>query len=167
MELPPLPGLLKVNPTTSFSSVDSEMPLKSTDQVCGRLKYETVIAEFWNHKLMKAEKELVDLNCEVNETLYHANKQKTKVDMSGERITFLKFELFQKHRGHIQLHEHFWEGKAKIEKERNKGFEDSRRLAKGNDRVNHNGIIQHFIVVKCISYVFYDTYVQCILVICT
>ncbi|RXI04732.1 hypothetical protein DVH24_039006 [Malus domestica] len=74
MELPPLPRLLKVNPTSLFSSVNSEMPLKSIDQIRGRLNYEIGVAEYWNHKLIKAEKELVDLNGEANETLYRANK---------------------------------------------------------------------------------------------
>ncbi|RXH88505.1 hypothetical protein DVH24_000104 [Malus domestica] len=74
MEPPPLIGLSKVNPTSSFSSVDSEMPLKSLDQVRGRLDYETSVIEYWNHKLMKAEKELVDLNDEANKVLYHEGK---------------------------------------------------------------------------------------------
>ncbi|RXH71223.1 hypothetical protein DVH24_018578 [Malus domestica] len=90
MKPPPLPGLLKANPTSSFSSVDSVMLLKSIDQ-------------------------------------------KTKADMSGEMITFLNFELFQKHRGHIDSYERSQDGNVEIEEERNKGFEDSRRLVKGNE----------------------------------
>ncbi|TQE05875.1 hypothetical protein C1H46_008558 [Malus baccata] len=64
---------------------------------------------------MKAEKELVDLNDEANEAFYSASKQKTKVDMSGERITFLNFELFQKRRGHIESYKRSREGKVEIE----------------------------------------------------
>ncbi|KAM1310081.1 hypothetical protein PS2_006707 [Malus domestica] len=102
MEPPPLPQSSKPNPTSSFSSVDSEVLLKSIDQVRKRLNYETGVAEYRNYKLMKAEKELMDLNGEANEAFYCASKQKTNADTSGERITFLNFELFQKRRGHIE-----------------------------------------------------------------
>ncbi|KAB2603969.1 ubiquitin thioesterase OTU1-like [Pyrus ussuriensis x Pyrus communis] len=130
MEPPPLSGSLKANLTSSFSSVDLETLLKNLDQVRGKLDYLTGMAEYWNHKLMKAEKELVDLNDEDNEVHYHASKQKTKADMSRERITFLNFELFQMRWGHIESYECSREGKAEMEKERYKGFEDSRRLVK-------------------------------------
>ncbi|TQE01934.1 hypothetical protein C1H46_012432 [Malus baccata] len=89
MERPPLPGSPKVNPTSSFSFVDSEMSLKSIDQVREKLNYETGVAEYCHHNLMKTEKELVDLNSEANEAFYCANKQKTKANTSRERITFL------------------------------------------------------------------------------
>ncbi|KAM1872933.1 hypothetical protein ACFX13_006832 [Malus domestica] len=102
MEPPPLPRSSKPNPTSSFSSVDSEVRLKSIDQVRKRLNYETGIVEYRNYKLMKAEKELMDLNGEANEAFYRASKQKTNADTYGERITFLNFELFQKRRGHIE-----------------------------------------------------------------
>ncbi|KAB2600344.1 ion channel POLLUX-like 2 [Pyrus ussuriensis x Pyrus communis] len=82
---------------------------------------------------MKAEKELVDLNSKANEVLYRASKQKTKVDTSGERITFLSFELFQKCLGHIESYKRPREGKAEMKEEYNKGFEDSRQLAKGKE----------------------------------
>ncbi|KAM1227490.1 hypothetical protein EV1_006831 [Malus domestica] len=147
MELPPLPRSPKPNPTSSFSSVDSEVRLKSIDQVCKRLNYETGVAEYRNYKLMKAEKELMDLNGEANEAFYRASKQKTNADTSGERITFLNFELFQKRRGHIESYERSREGNAQMKEERNKDFEDSRRLVKERNRVNHNGITWHFIVV--------------------
>ncbi|RXH87376.1 hypothetical protein DVH24_034276 [Malus domestica] len=94
MEPPPLPRSSKTNPTSLFSFVDSETPLKSIDQVRGRLKYETGIAEYWNHKLMKAEKELVDLNSEANEALYRASKQKTKADtyLFSTKMVLMKFK---------------------------------------------------------------------------
>ncbi|RXH83445.1 hypothetical protein DVH24_005698 [Malus domestica] len=147
MEPPPLPQSSKPNPTSSFSSVDSEVLLKSIDQVRKRLNYETGVAEYRNYKLMKAEKELMDLNGEANEAFYCASKQKTNADTSGERITFLNFELFQKRRGHIESYERSREGNAEIKEERNKDFEDSRRLVKERNHVNLNGIIWHFIVV--------------------
>ncbi|KAB2594995.1 ion channel POLLUX-like 2 [Pyrus ussuriensis x Pyrus communis] len=56
MEPPPLLGSSKVNPTSLFSSVDSETSLKSINQVRRRLDYETSVADYWNHKLMKAKK---------------------------------------------------------------------------------------------------------------
>ena len=133
MEPPPIPGSQKANPTSLFSFVDSKTPLKSIDQVRGRLECETGVTEYWNHKLMKVEKELVDLNGEANEALYCASKQKMKADTFGERITFLNFELFSKCQGHIESYERSHEGNIETEEERNKGFEDSRRLAKGKE----------------------------------
>ncbi|TQE08356.1 hypothetical protein C1H46_005984 [Malus baccata] len=106
MEPPPLSGLLKANPT-----------------------HRRVLEPQAN----EGRKKLVDLNGEANEVLYRANNQKTKADMSRKMITFLNFELFQKHRGHNESYERSQDGNAKIEEERNKGFEDSRQLAKGNE----------------------------------
>ncbi|RXH93086.1 hypothetical protein DVH24_013662 [Malus domestica] len=103
MEPPLLPRLPKANPIDATESIN---------QVRDKLDSETGVAEYWNHKLIKAEKELVDLNGEVNEGLYSASKQKTKAGICGERITFLNFELFQKHRGHIESYEHSREGNA-------------------------------------------------------
>ncbi|RXH78768.1 hypothetical protein DVH24_002286 [Malus domestica] len=94
MEPPPLLRSPKSNPTSSFSSVDLEAPLKSIDQVRKRLNYEIGVTEYRNYKLMKAEKELMDLNSEANEALYRASKQKMNADTSRERITLLNFELF-------------------------------------------------------------------------
>ncbi|RXI01172.1 hypothetical protein DVH24_001406 [Malus domestica] len=45
----------------------------------GRLDYEISVVEYWNHKLMKVEKELVDLNGEANGALYRGSKQKTRL----------------------------------------------------------------------------------------
>ncbi|KAB2635811.1 ion channel POLLUX-like 2 [Pyrus ussuriensis x Pyrus communis] len=112
MEPSPLLGLRKANPTSSFSSVDSEMLLKSIDQVR-------------EDSTMRRAPPTCDLNGEANEALYHASKQKTKADTFGERITFLNFELFQKRWGHIESYERSQEGEAEIEEECNKGFEDS------------------------------------------
>ncbi|KAB2626127.1 ion channel POLLUX-like 2 [Pyrus ussuriensis x Pyrus communis] len=106
----------KANPTSSFSSVDSEMPQKNIDQ--------------WKHKLMKAEKELVDLNSKANEALYRASKQKTKATTFGERIPFLNFQLSQKRHNYIECYKHSGEGNAKMKEERNKGFEDFRQVVK-------------------------------------
>ncbi|RXH76824.1 hypothetical protein DVH24_019712 [Malus domestica] len=77
IEPPPIPRSPNANPT---------------------FNYETGIAEYWNHKLMKAEKELVDLNDEANEAFYRASKQKTK-----------------KRRGHIESYKRSREGKVEIE----------------------------------------------------
>ncbi|CAN6561161.1 unnamed protein product [Malus baccata var. baccata] len=82
MEPFPLPGSPKANPTSSFSSVDLETPLENINQIL----YETGFLESSNEKLMKAKKELVDLNGKANEALYHANKQKMKADMCVERL---------------------------------------------------------------------------------
>ncbi|TQD83573.1 hypothetical protein C1H46_030880 [Malus baccata] len=94
MEPPPLSGSPKANPTSSFNCVDLKTPLKSIDQVHEILDYETSIGKYWSHKLMKAEKELVDLNSEANEALYRISNQKTKAGTSIKMITFLNFELF-------------------------------------------------------------------------
>ncbi|RXH80990.1 hypothetical protein DVH24_004904 [Malus domestica] len=74
MEPPPLLGSPKVNPTSLFSSVDLKTLLKNIDQVHRRLDLESGVAEYCNHKIINAEKELVDLNGKANETLYRANK---------------------------------------------------------------------------------------------
>ncbi|CAN6677611.1 unnamed protein product [Malus baccata var. baccata] len=119
MEPPPLPGSPNVYPTSLFSYVDSKTPLKNIDQVRGKLDYETSVVKYWNHKLMKVEKKLVDLNGKANKALYHASK-----------ITPLNFELWQKRRGHIESYERSQEGKVELEKKRNKGFKYSHRLVK-------------------------------------
>ncbi|CAN6542338.1 unnamed protein product [Malus baccata var. baccata] len=118
MEPPPLPGSPKANPTSLFSSINSETPLKNIDQVRGRLDYETDVDNYLNHKLMKAKKELVDLIGKANKTLYCANKQKTKTGISIttilSRINILGRE-------------------TKMKEERNKGFEDFHQVAKGKE----------------------------------
>ncbi|RXI04880.1 hypothetical protein DVH24_039154 [Malus domestica] len=101
MEPHPLLGLPKANPT----SVDLETLLKSIDRVHEKLNYEMSVGRVLGHKLMKAEEELVDLN-------------EKKADTFGEKITFLNFELFQKHRGHIESYEHSWKERP-IEEEHN------------------------------------------------
>ncbi|KAB2634795.1 ion channel POLLUX-like 2 [Pyrus ussuriensis x Pyrus communis] len=75
MEPPPIPGSPKANPMSSFRFVRE------------KLDYEIGVAEYWNHNLIKVEKELVDLNGEANKALYRENKQKTKgnVEMEEER----------------------------------------------------------------------------------
>ncbi|KAB2595603.1 ion channel POLLUX-like 2 [Pyrus ussuriensis x Pyrus communis] len=112
IEPPPLLRSPKANPTSSFSSIDSTTLLENIYQVCGRLDYETRVVEYWNHKQMTEEKGLVDLNSKVNETLYRASKQKMKVDTSGERISFLNFELSQKRHKHIELYKRSQEENA-------------------------------------------------------
>ncbi|KAB2595566.1 ion channel POLLUX-like 2 [Pyrus ussuriensis x Pyrus communis] len=89
IEPPPLLRSPKANPTSSFSFIDSTTLLENIYQVCGRLDYETRVVEYWNHKQMTEEKELVDLNSKVNETLYRASKQKMK-----------------KRHNHIELYKH-------------------------------------------------------------
>ncbi|KAB2614304.1 ion channel POLLUX-like 2 [Pyrus ussuriensis x Pyrus communis] len=75
MEPPPIPRLPKANPTSSFSFVR------------GKLDYETGVAEYWNHNLMKVEKELVDLNGEANEAHIESYEHfwEGNVEMEEER----------------------------------------------------------------------------------
>ncbi|KAB2597272.1 hypothetical protein D8674_000192 [Pyrus ussuriensis x Pyrus communis] len=66
------------NLTSSFSSVNAEMPLENIHQSVrdGRLQ-------------VLEPKELVDLNDKANEALYCASKQKMKADTSQEMVPFL------------------------------------------------------------------------------
>ncbi|TQE08550.1 hypothetical protein C1H46_005856 [Malus baccata] len=82
MEPPPLPGSPNVYPTSSFSYVDSKTPLKNIDQVRGKLDYETGVVKYWNHKLMKVEKKLVDLNGPLHgkDAFFRDNKEEARIE---------------------------------------------------------------------------------------
>ncbi|KAB2626761.1 ion channel POLLUX-like 2 [Pyrus ussuriensis x Pyrus communis] len=82
MEPPPFLGYPGQNPTSLFSSVDCKMSLENIYHVREKFNYETGIAEHWNHKLVKAKKELVDLNGKANEVLYQG---KSKMDEESNK----------------------------------------------------------------------------------